>query len=166
MSTRVEYAVQYTGVKRGKIRTVVEELADPTDYQAAKRLREDTLDWQENADKRLRLSPDAEIVTRTVRVSSWETEDAQRSRRESAELAEAARFQDALNAMATFVVIYEPGRPEDSRTADSLLRYVLVDSRRPAAVKMTPIPDELWQWASDERKALVEQARVRVAARG
>ncbi len=166
MNTRIEYAVQYTGVRHGKIRRMIEEPADPTDYQAAKRLQEHTLSWQANADKRLRLSADAVIVTRTVRVSDWETEDSYRSGIEAAEVAEATRFQDALIALATFVVIDEPGRKRDSAVAKSLLTYVLVDSRRPAAKKYTTeITDEQWAWAGDERDRIIEQVRAQVAAR-
>lgn len=165
MTTVTEYAIRYTGFKHGKIRTLVEELYDPTDYQEAKRVVEHTRSWQADADKRLKLAVDAEIVTRTVTASDWENEDVARSGRQAAEIAQASQFNDAVMALATFVSLWADRRKHDSDLAKSLLRYVLVDSRRTAAKKGTEIPDELWAWASDESAQLIETASKRIAAR-
>jgi hypothetical protein len=165
-STRTEYAVRYTGTQYGRTRVLVDEPTDPTDHQAALRLLDHTLAWQAAADKRLKQPVDAQLVTRTVRTSDWVTEEEASTAANAADVAEATKFQDALQALAMFAVLGEGKQTDTSRTALSLLTYVLVDSRRPAAAKYDePIADDLYAWADDVRRDLLERARASVAAR-
>lgn len=67
-SSRLEYAVRFTGAGR---EVEVTELADPTDHREAEVRRRWVQSWQGEV---LKMPGDAEIVVQTVTKSPWRPE--------------------------------------------------------------------------------------------